>query len=849
MADHDVVIEAFYDGVWNDISAEVSEGSVKYTRGLTQIGDIKPADMTLVLEDPTDKWRPGNPLSEVYGLAGRAMPLRLTVDGSVRCYTEADSYQPDRTEGFDAGPPVRGRQWVDLGSSGILARINSWDEPVRSPMYRTISALTNLVGHWPMEEGREATQLSNTVSSGTAGIAQTVEFGDSDAPDGAVSALQLSETTSRISGNFSTSASTTAGWQFAWSSKLVALPSSVTYLQMFSWRTSNGYRWTIDVNQDSYRYRVTDSGGTLLEDSTVLHSPSFGQPNQWVTYRMKATESGGTVTAEFAWYVQGQTTPWGSSGTFSGTLGRMVSWSANANAWMEDALISHVYGVTTGTDDLLSYAARRAFDGYVGETAAARADRLLTDEGIPFVLVGTESDTMPMGRQPFEPLSKILKECISTERGLLYDSTSTVGAVEMRTRVDLMLQTPATFTWPTGIASPFKETYDDQGVANYVTASQRDGGEATAIEASGPMSVQNVPDGIGPRKSNVDVNVEEESTLADIAGWELAQGTLEGPRFPSITFDLDAAPSLAVTVNGLDIGDRLLVTGFREFDIDLIVLAVASAPAQKRLKITFTCIPGDVFSTVGEYDGDDQRIDSASTTLKNAVSSTFGDTFEDGAGSWSGQDCTVAASTAQAHSGSTSLLLTAVGAPSQAYVRDYGRTIAATLGVTYRTAMWVRSPQTLTVFAAMDGVDANFGYIGGGYSAPVVLVANTWTRISTSYTAAVGVTQIICGPTMSSPANGNTLYLDDIVCGDGAAVPDLLTFRTANIDDIWSTAEEPYEVIISGEVMRVEQVGSASLVSGEYDQSVIVSRALNGIFKALPAGDPIHVHQPARWAL
>lgn len=850
---HTVLHEVYHGGAWHDVTAEVHEESSTTTRrGLDQFGEIKPATLSWVFEDPTEKWVPGNPMSPLYGAAGRAMPCRLTVGGSVRAVAEAAVFAPDRTEGFTAGPPQRGRQWVEMRADGLLARIGSWREPLRSPMYRALSLQPNLIGHFPLEEGRDAEQLSNTVAGGAPGFAKNMVFGDADAPAGAASAAQFdnADNTSRIDFTF-TPASSTAGWQFAWSSKLAALPSSITYLQMISVRASNGYRWTIDVNQDSYRFRVTAGDGTLLEDSTVLHSPSFGQPNQWITYRMKATASGGTVTAEFAWYVQGDTTPWGSSGTFSGTLGYLVNGSMNGNAWMADALVSHVYAVTGGTDDLLSYATRRAFDGYVGELAGDRFTRLLDESGVDWTMVGDPEDTLAMGRQQPGTLIGHLQEIAATDRCLIYDSR-TANAIEMRTRADLYRQTPVAFLWPDDIAPPFNERYDYIGVANRITATQVDGGEATAALESGPMSIQPAPDGIGERKGDVDVNVADEGDLALIAGWELAQGTVPGARFPEITFDLDSTTTsvgLAGRVTGIEIGDAITIAGFRYDTIQLLVLGIRETIRQHRRKITFTCVPGEVFAQVAEYDDTAARYDSASTTLKNAVSGAYLENFESGVDGWAGTDATVAHSSAQANSGAGSLLMTVTGSPSQAYVRDYGHAVPVTPGTTYRTAMWVRSPQTLSVIAAIDFVDGSFNWVDGAYGSTVVLVANTWTRISVAGVAPVSGAQAIFGPTALTPANGNTLYVDDVVFGAGAAVPDLLTFRTTDQYETWSTTEEPYEVVIEGERMRVTQVGSASLVSGAYDQSAIVVRGLNGVFKALTAGAEIHIATPGRYAL
>lgn len=705
MATHTVKHEVYYDAGWQDVTSEVHEPSnTQISRGLTQFGDLKASTLAWQFEDPAGKWVPDNPMSPIYGKVGRALPTRVTVDGSIRAFGEAAVFAPDRTEDFKLGPPRHGRQWVDFRADGVLARIGSWTEPLRSPMYRAISRRSTLVGHWPMEEGREATQLSNTVAGGAPATTRLVTFGDDDCPDGAATAVKLTEpdNTSRIDGQF-VPASTTAGWQFAWSMKLPVLPGATT-LQVVSWRTSNGYRWLLNVLSGLYQFKVLDSDGTLLEETNVIFTGA-GEPDQWVTFRMKATAAAGTVTAEFAWYVQGQTTPYGITGTFAGTLGRLVSWTMNGNAYMDEALISHVFGVTGGTDDLLDYASRRAFDGYVGELAGDRADRLLDEESIGFALVGSAADTMPMGRQRPGTLTEQLQEIASTERGLIYDHR-TLRALEMRTRVDLYRQTAVAFTYPNDIAPPFNERYDYVGVANRVTVSQRDGGEATAALTSGPMSVLPAPNGIGEKKAGVDVNVADEAQLPLIAGWELAQGSLPGARFPEVTFDLDGAAGIAAglpaKVAGVDIGDRITIAGFRFDTLDLIVIGIREFAQRKRRKVTFVCVPGAVFSQVGAYDDAAQRYDLASSTLKTGV--------------------------------------------------------------------------------------------------------------------AAGATA--------------------------------LTLRTTDIDfESWSTTGTPYDLVIAGERVRVTVMGAPVLVSGAYDQAATVTRAINGVAKALAAGEPVHIATPGRYGL
>lgn len=75
-----------------------------------------------------------------------------------------------------------------------------------------------------------------------------------------------------------------------------------------------------------------------------------------------------------------------------------------------------------------------------------------------------------------------------------------------------------------------------------------------------------------------------------------------------------------------------------------------------------------------------------------------------------------------------------------------------------------------------------------------------------------------------------------------------LSFSTVDLGDIWSTTAEPYDVVISGEVVTVTSMGAAS-GTGPYTQTATVTRAVNGIVKALPADAEIHLAVPTRYAL
>jgi hypothetical protein len=138
-------------------------------------------------------------------------------------------------------------------------------------------------------------------------------------------------------------------------------------------------------------------------------------------------------------------------------------------------------------------------------------------------------------------------------------------------------------------------------------------------------------------------------------------------------------------------------------------------------------------------------------------------TFEAGVGAWSASGGAVTQSSAQAHTGTYSALLTVSGTPGQAFIRAYGASaVPIVAGTLYQVDMWVRSPQALSVLPASDYFDGSSNYIGGDYPDAVTLVPNTWTYLTSTFLAPPGAELVVYGPTVLTPANGNTLFIDDV---------------------------------------------------------------------------------------
>lgn len=163
------------------------------------------------------------------------------------------------------------------------------------------------------------------------------------------------------------------------------------------------------------------------------------------------------------------------------------------------------------------------------------------------------------------------------------------------------------------------------------------------------------------------------------------------------------------------------------------------------------------------------------TATRSATSqATFGDggytqpvawTFESGVGAFSATGASIAASTAQAHYGTQSLLMTVVGTPGQAYARQiYGSPV--TVGRSYTATFWVYYPAGGSVGAAIDWANSG-GYLSTSFSSTVVAAA-TWTQLTVTGTAPATATLASFGPTLASPGAGVQLYLDQMLLTDNS---------------------------------------------------------------------------------
>lgn len=136
-------------------------------------------------------------------------------------------------------------------------------------------------------------------------------------------------------------------------------------------------------------------------------------------------------------------------------------------------------------------------------------------------------------------------------------------------------------------------------------------------------------------------------------------------------------------------------------------------------------------------------------------------TFETGTAGWSPTSGTFAASTAQAHSGTQSGLLTVTGTPTQTYVRT--PQIPVTPGTSIAATQWVLTASgSPSCKAVIDFYDASHNYVST-YASSAIAAPGVWTVQQSLATVPAGIAYAAIGPTISSsPPAGTAIYVDDV---------------------------------------------------------------------------------------
>lgn len=534
---------------------------------------------------------------------------------------------------------------VAVELAGRSSRWQQGEEPLQSALRRSLPGAANLLQYWPMEEGDNA----DVFSSGIAG-APSLEMTSDTKPDRASDSSLVSSAPLPVLGTGSLDgwipdydATVTGSFQFRCFVKFPEAGATNNAVLFRIWSKSGTtriwqvvYKTTGDLAVEAY----DDNIAAVLASSVDFNvngrmmriSLELDQNGANIDWRISVLEITATVVATL------------SATLNSYTIGQFDFVDINPgqkidNLTMTGTTIGHV----TMQDTISSLGdfglEQRA---YLGEEAWHRFDRLLNEEGIEHTRFGnidSAHDTAAMGYQKINTLTTLLRECVAADMGSMYESRAigfeTGSIVEYRSRVQTYDQDPMlTLDLSNGeVAPPWNFTDDNQQTRNDVTAQRIDGGFYRVRQLDGPESVlSSINGGVGEYKTVYEVSVASDLQLPDIASWQVALGTVDGYRFPSISINLGSSNVVAAGLANAaldvfvdDLAKVINATASRiYYDILQLARGYHESLSSDHHVITFNCSPALPYQ-IGILDesGDAAaRWDSGSTVTNASLTSS-----------------------------------------------------------------------------------------------------------------------------------------------------------------------------------------------------------------------------------
>jgi hypothetical protein len=506
---------------------------------------------------------------------------------------------------------------VPVQAAGIMRRLGQGVSPLDSTLRRRITTWPTTVAYWPMEDGQGATQAYSPVPGVQPAAVAGAQMASDDSLGGSL-ALPVWPQGSRFTCVVPTYPASTS-WQVQHVYKIDTAPGSYANMLIIQ-GTGTVRRWEIAFQAGSVRVRGTDNTGALTVDQPVGVGTDIIGP--WTRQNFTVTQSGGNVLWHIDWTVIGVS---GGSfnGSFTGTSGQVSDVHQTYAVALDNLRIGHI--------GVFSDAAATAFDsadtGFDGEGAAVRYVRLASEEGVPFTTPYGIVGTAALGPQRSGTFLDLLEEAQDADVGILYEARSSI-ALAYRTRQSLYNQTPAlALDYNTkGLTTPLEPTEDDTETRNDVTISRPAGSAARLTLDTGTLSTLSPPLGVGRYATSESRNVHSDDQLLHIAGWLLHLGTVDEARYPAVTVNLTANPSLIGPACTVNLGDLISIANLPPWLPPDLVLLMAQGYAETigwaDWQITYNCTPGSPW-TVGVLDTPARgQLMSSGSTLTAGVNAT-----------------------------------------------------------------------------------------------------------------------------------------------------------------------------------------------------------------------------------
>lgn len=450
--------------------------------------------------------------------------------------------------------------WAPIQAAGVLRRLLQGSPQLRSPLYRQLSSY-NPAGYWPLEDGSDATSAANAVTGGSPAATRDVSYASDPTLPGADPVLTFSSDTSRLVARARITP-TASGLAVMMLFKLPALPPADTILYQWS-ATGRVVLWRIMAGPTTFHIYGWDTNDVLVVDN--LSSIYVVDPTEWTAIQLETEVVGPDTTWALIWHQVGLTTYWATTGSYTSTAPSAPHQvSIPPSTHLVGASFAHLWA-GANTLPFVADSFSLVSNGYVGELAADRIQRICDEENVPVVVEAAVSE--PLGPQRTGTLLDVLRSAADADMGVLYERGTGLGyqprAVRYSKPVLLALSVAAG-----QLRDPPDPVTDDQRVRNDWTVTRDNGSSARAYD-------QDHIDAEGRYADSATINVATDDVLADHAGWRTHLGTWPDLRWPGLTIDFARNPDLLPAWRSKGYGPRITVdTGLQQVtgaDPDVIV--------------------------------------------------------------------------------------------------------------------------------------------------------------------------------------------------------------------------------------------------------------------------------------
>lgn len=142
----------------------------------------------------------------------------------------------------------------------------------------------------------------------------------------------------------------------------------------------------------------------------------------------------------------------------------------------------------------------------------------------------------------------------------------------------------------------------------------------------------------------------------------------------------------------------------------------------------------------------------------------------------------------QAHHGTTSLKREVTGASGYtgAMARPPAGSLVVNTGEKVHWSFWIYSTKAGTINVYIEGSKVSDGTYAGAGSGTVAIPANTWTKVSGSWTATLGMNVSQAGGYNLNVVAGDIVWFDEFMVAKGSSLPNYADGTTANW--VWNGA-------------------------------------------------------------